>query len=137
MKYKIYVVDDDKHYSRMLRYRLEKNVDYDVQVFSKGEEVLEAMSTPPDLILLDIMMPGIGGLATLKQLKETHTAVPVVMVSAQGVIDVAVEAMQAGAYDYITKGQDEMVKLDAVVKNVLEKVSLEREVSNLRGEVKK
>lgn len=137
MKYKIYVVDDDKHYSRMLRYRLEKNVDYDVHVFSQGEEVLEAMAMPPDLILLDIMMPGIGGLATLKQLKETHPAVPVVMVSAQGVIDVAVEAMQAGAYDYITKGQDEMVKLDAVVKNVLEKVSLEREVSNLRGEVKK
>ncbi len=137
MQYKIYVVDDDKHYSRMLSYRLEKNVDYDVHVFSRGEELLENMSEPPDVVLLDIMMPGIGGLETLKRIKESHPNLPIIMVSAQGVIDVAVEAMQAGAYDYITKGQDEMVKLDAVVKNVLEKVTLEREITALRGEVKK
>jgi DNA-binding NtrC family response regulator len=137
MKFKIYVVDDDRHYSRMLSFRLEKNLDHDVHVFSRGEEMLEHLSEPPDMILLDIMMPGIGGLETLRQVKESHPDIPVVMISAQGVIDVAVEAMQAGAYDYIAKGQDELVKLDAVVKNVREKLSLEREVKSLRGEVKK
>ncbi|MDX1740325.1 MAG: sigma-54 dependent transcriptional regulator, partial [Rhodothermales bacterium] len=137
MKFKIYVVDDDRHYSRMLSFRLEKNVDHDVHVFGRGEDMLEHLAQPPDMILLDIMMPGIGGLETLRQVKESHPEIPVVMISAQGVIDVAVEAMQAGAYDYIAKGQDELVKLDAVVKNVREKISLEREVKSLRGEVKK
>ena len=137
MKFKIYVVDDDRHYARMLSFRLEKNVDHDVHVFSRGEEMLEQLSGEPDMILLDIMMPGIGGMETLRQLKEGHPEIPVVMISAQGVIDVAVEAMQAGAYDYIAKGQDELVKLDAVVKNVREKVDMERELNNLRGEVKK
>ncbi|NNE45092.1 MAG: sigma-54-dependent Fis family transcriptional regulator [Rhodothermales bacterium] len=137
MKFKIYVVDDDRHYARMLSFRLEKNVDHDVHVFNRGEEMLEQLSGEPDMILLDIMMPGIGGMETLRQLKEGHPEVPVVMISAQGVIDVAVEAMQAGAYDYIAKGQDELVKLDAVVKNVREKVAMERELNNLRGEVKK
>ncbi len=137
MKYKIYVVDDDRHYARMLSYRLEKNVDYEVHVFHQGEEMLERLDNPADVILLDIMMPGIGGLETLKRLKASHPEIPVIMVSAQGVIDVAVEAIQAGAYDYITKGQDELVKLDAVVKNVLDMVSMERELSTLRGEVKK
>ncbi len=137
MKFRVFIVDDDRHYSRMLSYRLEKNPDYDVHVFNRGEEMLDHLSDEPDVVLLDIMMPGIGGLETLKKMKAERPAIPVIMVSAQGVIDVAVQAMQLGAYDYITKGQDELVKLDAVVRNVLEKVSMERELSSLRGEVKK
>lgn len=135
MKFKIFVVDDDRHYGRMLSYRLEKNLDNDVHSFSSGETVLERMEDAPDLVLLDIMMPGIGGLETLKRIRADFPNMPVVMVSAQGVIDVAIEAMQLGAYDYITKGQDDLLKLDTVVKNVREKTEMERELSQLRGVV--
>ena len=135
MKYRIFVVDDDKHYARMLSYRLAKHPEYDVSVFASGEEVLRAMGDSPDLMLLDIMMPGIDGLEVLRRIKARRPNLPIVMVSAQGVVDTAVEAMKLGAYDYITKGQDDLVKLDTLVKNVLEKVSMERELSNLRGEV--
>jgi DNA-binding NtrC family response regulator len=137
MQIKIFVVDDDKHYARMLSYRLEKTKENDVQVFNNGESMLENLRDEPDLILLDIMMPGIGGLETLRRVREKAPNLPVVMVSAQGVIDTAVEAMQLGAYDYITKGQDDLVKLDTVVKNVTEKVVMERELTSLRGEVTK
>ncbi|NNE34082.1 MAG: sigma-54-dependent Fis family transcriptional regulator [Rhodothermales bacterium] len=135
MKFKIFVVDDDRHYGRMLSYRLEKNLDNDVHSFSSGEACLERIEDQPDLVLLDIMMPGIGGLETLKRIRADHPNLPVVMVSAQGVIDVAIESMQLGAYDYITKGQDDLLKLDTVVKNVREKVEMERELSQLRGVV--
>jgi DNA-binding NtrC family response regulator len=135
MKYRIFVVDDDKHYARMLSYRLEKHPDYDVRVFASGEEVLRAMEDTPDLLLLDIMMPGIDGLEVLRRVKARRPTLPVVMVSAQGVIETAVESMKLGAYDYITKGQDDLVKLDTLVRNVLEKVSMERELVTLRGEV--
>ncbi|NND71057.1 MAG: sigma-54-dependent Fis family transcriptional regulator [Rhodothermales bacterium] len=135
MKFRIFVVDDDRHYSRMISYRLEKNVDYDVHVFHRGEDMLEKVDVNPHLVLLDIMMPGIGGIETLKLFKKKLPETPVVMVSAQGVIDTAVEAMQFGAYDYITKGQDDLVKMETVVRNVLEKVKLEGEIENLRGVV--
>lgn len=136
MKYRIYVVDDDRHYARMLSYRLDKNANYEVEVFHSGEDVLKGLDTRPDLILLDIMMPGMDGVDVLRQIMARMPELPVIMVSAQGVIDTAVEAMKIGAYDYITKGQDDLVKLDSVVRNVLEKVSLEREVETLRNEVK-
>ncbi|MCB0716986.1 MAG: sigma-54-dependent Fis family transcriptional regulator [Bacteroidetes bacterium] len=136
MKFKIFVVDDDRHYGRMLSYRLEKNLDNEVHSFSSGEAALERIDEEPDLVLLDIMMPGIGGLETLKRIRADHPTVPVVMVSAQGVIDVAVESMQLGAYDYITKGQDDLLKLDTVVKNVREKSEMEKELMQLRGVVK-
>ncbi len=135
MKFHVFVVDDDRHYSRLLSYRLSKNPDYEVQTFSSGEDALAHMEDNPDLILLDIMMPGIGGIETLDRIREIRPDLPVVMVSAQGVIDTAVEAMKLGAYDYITKGQDDFVKLDTVVKNVMEKVSMQRELDTLRGEV--
>ncbi len=135
MKFRIFVVDDDRHYSRMISYRLEKNVDYDVSVFHRGEDMLERADDNPHLVLLDIMMPGIGGIETLKLFKAKHPDVPVVMVSAQGVVDTAVEAMQLGAYDYITKGQDDLVKLDTAVRNVIEKVKMQGEIDNLRGVV--
>lgn len=135
MPYRIFVVDDDEHYARMLSYRLDKNPDYSVKVFNNGEEVLKGLSERPDLILLDIMMPGVDGIEVLREVVTRLPGVPVIMVSAQGIIDTAVESMRIGAYDYITKGQDDLVKLDTIVRHVLEKVSMERELDTLRKEV--
>lgn len=135
MSFRIFVVDDDRHYSRLLSYRLQKADDHDVRVYSSGEELLDNLDDDPHLILLDIMMPGIGGIDALKQVGKRKPHVPVVMVSAQGAIEVAVDAMKLGAYDYITKGQDDLVKLDTVVRNVREKVAMERELETLRTEV--
>lgn len=137
MSFRVFVVDDDKHYSRLLSYRLEKNADYAVRVMHSGEELLENLDEEPHLVLLDIMMPGISGIDALKTVVKRKPHVHVVMVSAQGAIDVAVEAMKNGAYDYITKGQDELVKLDTVVKNVQEKISMARELETLRSAVSK
>ena len=135
MSYRLFVVDDDRHYSRLLSYRLAKQDDHEVEVFNSGEDVLDKLDNAPDLILLDIMMPGLDGIATLKQIRKRGSDVPVVMISAQGNVETAVEAMRVGAYDYITKGQDDLVKLDKVVEHIKERVSLSREVEALRGEV--
>ncbi|NNE71384.1 MAG: sigma-54-dependent Fis family transcriptional regulator [Rhodothermales bacterium] len=135
MKYRIFVVDDDRHYARMLSYRLDKNPEYEVETFSSGEELLRNMVKKPDLILCDIMMPGIDGIEALRRIVARRPGLPIIMVSAQGVVETAVEAMRIGAYDYITKGQDDLTKLDAIVKNCLEKVALEKEVTTLREEV--
>jgi DNA-binding NtrC family response regulator len=135
MTFRIFVVDDDRHYSRLLSYRLEKAENCDVHVYNSGEQLLDHLDEEPHLVLLDIMMPGIGGMEALKKMTRQKPHIPVVMVSAQGAIEVAVDAMKLGAYDYITKGQDDIVKLDAVVRNIREKVSMERELETLRSEV--
>lgn len=139
MMYRFYVVDDDRHYARLLSYRLGKSADHEVEVFYSGEELLERLgragASLPDLILLDIMMPGIDGVTALKRLQQLHPHIPAIMISAQGNVETAVEAMRLGAHDYVTKGQDDLVKLDRIIEHVKEKVSLAREVEALRGEV--
>jgi two-component system response regulator AtoC len=136
MKYRIFVVDDDQQYARMLSYRLSKNTNYDVTVYNRGEAVIEQLAEQrPDVILLDIMMPGIDGIEVLQHVVKVLPKTPVIMVSAQGVIDTAVEAMKIGAHDYITKGQDDLVKLDTIVRNAIEKVTMTREIDSLRDEV--
>ena len=138
MTTRIFVVDDDKHYARLLSYRLDKPRDHEVSVFHSGEDVLDALDRErPDLLFLDIMMPGIGGMETLRRLQLLEPDLPVVMISAQGTADVAVEAMKGGATDYITKGQDDLVKLDVVVDRLKSRVRLAREVEQLRAEVAK
>jgi two-component system, NtrC family, response regulator AtoC len=134
--YHFFVVDDDRHYARLLSYRLGKGENHEVEVFYSGEEMLERLSDAhPDLVLLDIMMPGLDGIETLKRARRQRPDLSVVMISAQGNVETAVEAMRLGACDYITKGQDDLVKLDKVVEQIKEKVELTREVEALRGEV--
>ena len=136
MTTRFFVVDDDRHYARLLSYRIDKPKDHEVHVFHSGEDALDALDQhAPDLVLLDIMMPGIGGMETLRRLKLFKPDTPVVMISAQGTADIAVEAMKGGADDYITKGTDDLVKLDVVVKRMKERVQLSREVERLRTEV--
>ncbi len=136
MTTRIFVVDDDKHYARLLSYRLDKPKDHEVSVFHSGEDALDALDRErPDLVFLDIMMPGVGGMEALRRLLLFAPDLPVVMISAQGTADVAVEAMKAGATDYITKGQDDLVKLDVVVERLKSRVRLAREVEQLRAEV--
>ncbi|PAP78313.1 sigma-54-dependent transcriptional regulator [Rubrivirga marina] len=138
MTTRIFVVDDDKHYARLLSYRLDKPKDHEVHVFHSGEDALDALDRlKPDLVFLDIMMPGIGGMETLRRLQLFAPDLPVVMISAQGTAEVAVEAMKGGATDYITKGQDDLVKLDVVVERLKGRVKLAREVEQLRAEVAK
>jgi len=134
--YRLFVVDDDRNYAKLLSYRIEKSHgDVDVTVYHSGEDAISNLSDRPNIILLDIMMPGIGGVATLEKVKEMAPETHVVMISAQGIFDVAIEAMRNGAYDYITKGKDDLVKVDTVINNVKEKVDLSREVEKLRSEV--
>ena len=135
---RFFVVDDDRHYARLLSYRIDKAKDHEVHVFHSGEDALDQLDAlKPDLVLLDIMMPGLGGMETLRRLQLFQPDLPVVMISAQGTADVAVEAMKGGATDYITKGQDDLVKLDGIVKRLKDQVKLSREVEQLRAEVAK
>lgn len=103
MKGKILVIDDDTSLRRVLEYNLQEE-GYDVQAASSGEEGLFLFTkNEPDLVITDMKMPGMDGLTVLKTIKERSPEKVVIIITAFGTVDVAVEAMKSGAFDYITK----------------------------------
>ncbi len=100
---KILVVDDDESMRHMLSLVL-KREGYEIQAVGKGSDALQLASSEPfDFILSDVVMPGMGGLELLQALKAKKIDATVIMMSAYGNLDTAVEAMKSGAYDYISK----------------------------------
>src|SRR5512136_361984 len=135
-KTKILVVDDEQ----LIRWSIEQNLKkqgYEIITACDGEEALKLVrEEQPELILLDIQMPGISGLEVLEKVKEIDEDIVVIMVTAQGGLETAVNAMRLGAYDYINKPFN-LDELAIVIRKALENSSLRREVAGLRSEHKK
>lgn len=132
----VLVVDDDKNICKMIEIHLRKEKSYEIRTATNGEACLKNIrESMPDLVLLDIQMPGIDGIETLKRIKEIEPLIPVVMMSAHGTIEKAVESMKMGAYDFIQK-PFESERLLVTVKNALLNSSLRREVDELKRELK-
>ena len=135
-KRSILVVDDDKNICKMIEINLRKEKTYEVRTATNGESCLKSVrENAPDLVLLDIQMPGIDGIETLKRIKEEDPLIPVVMMSAHGTIEKAVQCMKLGAYDFITKpfASDRLL---VTVNNALMNSSLKKEVDELKRELK-
>jgi len=131
---KILVVDDEPGMRSLLGKVLGKE-GYFVTAFEKGGDALEAMASEDfDLAVLDIEMPGMNGIELLKKIKEKELSLNVVMITAYGSLQSAVEAMRLGAYDYLTKPfQVEEIKL--VVEKALERERLVNENRALHKEL--
>src|SRR5687767_448907 len=98
----ILVIDDEEIMREILEALLTRE-GYRVQLASSGEEGIEfAKSSPFDAVIVDVMMPGLDGIATLEELKKIDD-LPVVMITAFASVETAIAAMKAGAFDYITK----------------------------------
>jgi len=132
----VLVVDDDKNICKMIEIQLRKEKIYIIETASNGEACLKSIrESVPDLVLMDIQMPGIDGIETLKRIRDMDPLIPVVMMSAHGTIEKAVESMKLGAYDFITKpfASD---RLSITVNNAMINSSLKREVDELKRELK-
>lgn len=128
---------DDEH---LIRWSLEQNLKkqgYEVFTAGNGEDALRLVrEEQPELVLLDIQMPGIGGLEVLERVKEFDEDIIVIMLTAHGGLETAVNTMRMGAYDYINKPFN-LDELSIVIKKALETSDLRREVVQLRSEHKK
>ena len=128
-----FVVEDDRAYASVLRYQLERIPGLRVDVFNRGENAVAELTSDVHLVVLDLIMAGQGGLETLRQLRERRPDLAVLVVSAQMDVSVAVESVHLGAYDYITKGQDDLHKVKRVAEHVAERYRLRAEVARLRA----
>jgi DNA-binding NtrC family response regulator len=100
---KIFLVEDDPFFGETLRYHLKLNPDYDIYLFQTGKECLENLYLKPDIISLDFGLPDITGDKLLKKILETNNSIPVIIISGQEDIEVAVDFLKSGARDYIVK----------------------------------
>lgn len=134
---KIFVVEDDEWYNRLLVYNLSLNPDYEIHTFTNGKNCLENLHLQPDVITLDYRLPDMKGLDVLKKVKEINEDIQVILISEQEDIDVVVELLKQGAYDYIVKSKDIRERLLNTVNNIRKEFSLKKEIKSLRNEVRK
>src|SRR6476620_11718798 len=133
MKKRVLLIDDEVGIRTSLKMVLEPT--YEVICAQDGEEGLtQFRSTSPDLVLLDILLPGIDGLAVLRTIRTEDSRIAVIMLTASTTVKTAVEAMRMGAADYIPKPFD-VEELRLSVARALETTDLKREVTYLRAQV--
>jgi two-component system NtrC family response regulator len=136
MVHKILIIDDEEHMCWALE-RAMKQEGYQVQTATRGKAGLELIKEEsPSLLILDLKMPEMDGMEVLKLAKEINPKLPVVMLTAHGTIETAIEAMKMGASDYLTKPFD-LDELKMVIKQNLVMSQLVSEVNFLRSELTK
>jgi DNA-binding NtrC family response regulator len=134
MNDKILIVDDEASNRNILSQEL-THEGYSVLTAGDGREALKKVeSSRPDLIILDYMMPDLSGLEVLKELRKRENDIPVVMITAYGTMERAVESMKEGAYDFITR-PFEPDHIALVVRKALERQRLKRGVEILSEEL--
>ena len=132
----ICIVDDEPSILNTLSSILEDE-GYQVSLAKSGPEALKLIrAEPPELVLLDIWMPEIDGLETLKQIRQQFPKLMVIMMSGHGSVETAVKATKLGAYDYLEKPLD-LEKVTILVRNALHQRKLEEENLNLRIQVER
>ncbi len=133
---RVLIVDDDAASRELLEVRL-RALKYEVAMAADGREALSAVRREtPALVLLDLQMPRMGGMELLRTLRRDGVDLPVIVITAHGSVESAVEAMKEGAYDFILKPFDPK-HLEIVVRKALEREGLRREVEVLSEEADK
>lgn len=135
--FKIFVVEDDDWYNRLLVHHLSLNPDYQVISFTNGKDCIDNLNKEPDIVTLDYRLPDMKGLDVLKKIKEVNEDIQVILISEQNEIEVVVELLKYGAYDYIVKSKDIRERLLNTVNNIRKRSKLKKEIVTLRKEVKK
>ncbi len=117
---RIFVVDDDEMYLRMIEIEFLQYPDFAVETYATGEICIENLSQEPDLIILDYHLDGVdkqamNGIQTLDKIKKINPFIPVVMLSAQDNIEVAINCIHHKAFDYIVKSETAFLRLQKVI----------------------
>ena len=132
---RVLVVDDEENIRLVLRTLLVKH-GYEVKAASSAEEALETMvEAPPDFVIADVRMPGMSGIELVAKLREMGSEAVAIVMSAYGSVELALEAMKAGAYDYVSKPfkKDEVL---LALRKAEERESLRKENARLRKQVR-
>jgi DNA-binding NtrC family response regulator len=128
---KIFLIEDDPFFGETLKYHLKLNPDYEVHLFQTGKECLTHLYLKPDIICLDFGLPDISGDKLLKKIIESNNSIPIIIISGQEEIEVAVDFLKSGARDYIVKNSHTKDLLWNSIVKIRENLQLVNKVEEL------
>lgn len=130
-KVKLFVVDDDAMYLKLVEIEFQQYPDFKLETYATGEICIKNLSHKPDLIILDYHLNGVdkyamNGIQTLDKIKAINPDIPVVMLSSQDRIEVAINCLHHKAFDYIVKSETAFIRLQKVIAIIFHTQKLEK-----------
>jgi len=132
-KIKLFLVDDDAVFLKSLEIEFLQHADFTIETYSSGELCIKNLNHNPDVIILDYHLDGIdksamNGLETLDKIKVINPDIPVIMLSSQDKIDVAINCMHHRAIDYVVKSETAFVRLQKIITSIFSYKKMEKEL---------
>ena len=133
-KIKIFLVDDDAVFLNLLKIEFLEHADFIIETFPTGELCIKNLIHTPDVIILDYHLDGIdktamNGIDTLDKIKVYNPDIPIVMLSSQDKIDVAINCMHHRAFDYVVKSETAFLRLQKIITTIFRYKKMEKELS--------
>jgi two-component system, OmpR family, response regulator len=133
-KIKLFLVDDDALFLKLLEVEFLEQGDYLVERFATGELCMKSIAHNPDIIILDYFLDGVdkkamNGIETLNKIKAYNPDIPVIMLSAQDKIEVAISCMHHKAYDYVVKSETAFTRLQKIIPTIFQYKKMEKELN--------
>ena len=132
-KIKLFLVDDDAVFLKLLQIEFLQSADFVIETFATGELCAANLAKNPDVIILDYHLDGIeknamNGIQTLDKIKAHNSDIPVIMLSSQDKIEVAIECMHHRAADYVVKSETAFLRLQKIITNIFSYKKMEKEL---------
>lgn len=133
-KIKLFLVDDDAVFLKSLEIEFLQHADFSIETYATGELCMKNLEHNPDVIILDYHLDGIdknamNGIQTLDKIKSFNPDIPVVMLSSQDKIDVAISCMHHRAFDYVVKSETAFVRLQKIITTIFRYKKMEKELN--------
>lgn len=133
-KIKLFLVDDDALFLKLLEIEFSQQADFVIETFATGELCLANLLQEPDIIVLDYYLNGIdpnamNGVDTLDKLKQIAPDLPVIILSSQDSIEVAVNCMHHQAYDYVVKSETAFMRLLKIISSIVKQRKMEKQLN--------
>lgn len=137
-KIKLFLVDDDAVFLKLLEIDFMEHADFVIETFATGEDCIKCLSHNPDVVILDYHLDGIdknamNGIDTLDKIKSFNPDTPVVMLSSQDKIEIAISCMHHRAFDYIVKSETAFVRLQQIVTTIFKYKKMKKQLNWYRG----
>ena len=131
---KLFLVDDDAVFLKSLEIEFLQHANFDIETYSTGELCIDNLKNKPDVIILDYHLDGIekyamNGLQTLDKIKQYNQALPVIILSSQDKIDIAINCMHHKAFDYVVKSETAFLRLQKIITTIFRSKKLEKELN--------
>ena len=132
-KIKLFLVDDDAVFLKTLEIEFLQHADFVIETYATGELCMKNLSHSPDVIVLDYCLDGIdkkamNGIETLDKIKAFNPDIPVVMLSGQDKIEVAIDCMHHRAFDYVVKSETAFIRLQKIITTIFTYKKMEKEL---------